>query len=99
MYLNEIVGVLGARLANVVGQGAAWDEPDVAGLVHSGPLAVGFAVPTLPALHRGRSSQFRALMAKINEAVRQAHAGRARVFVEGAVAKYVALKFAAAGAR
>ncbi|HEV7690151.1 MAG TPA: hypothetical protein VGO52_04990 [Hyphomonadaceae bacterium] len=95
MYLNEIVGILKARVPNVV-IGAAWDEPDVAGLVHSRPLAVGFAVPT-SGVTSGPVIAIPALMAKVNEAVKQAHAGRARIFVEGAVTKYLALKFATAG--
>jgi hypothetical protein len=36
-------------------------------------------------------------MTKIGEGVRTAHNGRARYFVDGAVTKYLALKFAAAG--
>jgi hypothetical protein len=95
MYLNEIVGVLRARLPNVV-IGAAWDEPDLAGLLQAGPVAVGFSIPS-SAVASGPVVAIPALMTRVTDAVKIAHAGRARFFVEGAVTKYLALKFAAAG--
>jgi hypothetical protein len=95
MYLNEIVGVLRARLPNVV-IGAAWDEPDLAGFLQSGPVAVGFSIPS-SAVASGPVVAIPALMTRVTDAVKVAHAGRVRFFVEGAVTKYLALKFAAAG--
>jgi hypothetical protein len=95
MYLNEIVGVLKAHLPNIV-LAAAWDEPDVAGLLRSGPIAVGCAVPA-SAVGAGSVIGTNTLMARISEAVRTAHGGRIRFFIEGAISKYLALKVVAAG--
>jgi hypothetical protein len=95
LYLKEIVALMRARLPNIV-IGAAWDEPDLAGLLQPGSIAVGFSVPA-SAVSPAPAVATPALMIRINEGVRVAHAGRARFFVDGAVTKYLALKFAAAG--
>lgn len=95
LYLNEIVGVLRSRLPNII-IGAAWDEPDLGGLLQPGTIAVGISVPA-SAVSSGPAVAIPALMTKIGEGVRTAHNGRARFFVDGAVTKYLALKFAAAG--
>jgi hypothetical protein len=95
MYLNEVVGVLKARLPHIV-LGAAWDEPDLGGLLQSGPIAVGCSVPP-SAVGIGSVIGVPTLAARIGEAVRTVHNGRVRLFVEGAITKYLALKLAAAG--
>lgn len=95
MYLKEIVGALRSRLSNVV-ISASWDEPDVAGLLQSGPIGAGFVVPT-SAVASGPLVAVPALMGRIADAVKSAHSGRARCFVEGGVTKFLALKLAAAG--
>lgn len=95
LYLKEIVALMRARLPNIV-IGAAWDEPDLAGLLQPGSIAVGFSVPA-SAVSSSPAIATPALMTRVNEGVRCAHAGRARFFVDGAVTKYLALKFAAAG--
>lgn len=95
LYLNEVMSALRARLPNIM-IGAAWDEPDIPGLVLSGPIAIGLSVPT-SAVSRGLTISTHALMGKITEAVRDAHAGRVRLVTEGDVAKYLALRFARAG--
>jgi hypothetical protein len=95
LYLNEIVGVLRSRLPNII-IGAAWDEPDLGGLLQPGPIAVGISVPA-SAVSSSPAIAIPALMTKISEGVRIAHGVRSRFFVDGAVTKYLALKFAAAG--
>ncbi len=95
LYLNEVMSAIRSRLPNIM-IGAAWDEPDIAGLVQSGPIAVGLSVPT-SAVSRGPIVSTQALMHRITEAVRDAHAGFVRLVVEGGVAKYLALRFARAG--
>jgi hypothetical protein len=95
IYLNELVGMLKAKLPNIV-IGASWNEPDVAGLLQTGPSAVSFAVPP-SAVAPGSVIALPALITKITAAIRLAHAHRARVLVEGAVTKLLALRLAAAG--
>jgi hypothetical protein len=95
LYLNEIMSALKSRLHNVM-IGAAWDEPDISGLVQSAPIAIGLSVPP-SAVTSGPIVAMPTLTARIAEAVKDAHAGRVRLFVEGAVAKYLALKFARIG--
>jgi hypothetical protein len=89
------MSALKSRLPNIM-IGAAWDEPDIAGLVQSGPIAIGLSVPP-SAVTSGPIVAVPALTARIAEAVKEAHAGRVRLYVEGAVAKYLALKFARVG--
>jgi hypothetical protein len=95
MYLKEIVGALRARLPNVVLL-AAWDEPDVMSLLEPGLAGIGFVAPGSGVMS-GPVVAIPAFMARVNEARRLAHGIRARFFVEGAVTKYLALKFAKAG--
>lgn len=95
MYLKEIIGVLRSRLPNVVLL-TAWDEPDVLSLLQPGLAGIGFVAPGSGVMS-GPIIAIPALMARINEASKLAHGIRARFFVEGAVTKYLALKFAKAG--
>jgi hypothetical protein len=96
LYLNEIVGVLRSRLPNVVLL-VAWDEPDIASLLHPGLSGLGFVVPG-SGVTSGPVVATPALMARANEARRLAHGARMRFLVEGAITKYLALKFVEAGA-
>jgi len=96
LYLNEVMSALRSRLPNIM-IGASWDEPDIAGLVQSGPIAVGLSVPP-SAVSMGPIVALPPLTARIADAVKEAHAGRVRLFIEGAIASYLALKFARAGA-
>jgi hypothetical protein len=95
MYLNEIVGVLKARLPHIV-LGVSWDEPDFASLLQPGPIAVSCSVPP-SAVGVGSVVGVSALTSRIADAVRTVHGARVRLLVEGAVTKYLALKLAAAG--
>ncbi|MDP3736387.1 MAG: hypothetical protein Q8R02_03300 [Hyphomonadaceae bacterium] len=74
LYLNEIVQLLKARVGNVV-IGATWDEPDIAGLLQAGPVALGV---TLPATVVGPAPtvSFQTLMLKLHQDVQRAHAPR-----------------------
>lgn len=81
MYLNEIVAGLKARLPIVV-VGAAWDERDVAGLLHSGADAVGLAL-TLAVTNPKSPVSPSVVLGRVAEAVRLAHHAKRRLFVEG----------------
>ena len=96
IYLNEIIGALRSRLPNIVLL-AHWDEPDVASLLHPGLSGIGFMVPGSGVMS-GPLTSVPALMYRAGEAIRFAHGARMRFFVEGAVTKFLALKFAQAGA-
>jgi hypothetical protein len=95
LYLREIVGALRSRLPNIMLL-AAWDEPDIAGLLQPGLSGIGLVAPG-SGVAGGPVTAIPALIARANEARRQAHAARMRFFVEGAVTKFLALKFAQAG--
>ncbi|SUS03383.1 hypothetical protein DF3PB_10135 [uncultured Defluviicoccus sp.] len=95
LYLKELVGVLRSRQLHVV-MTAFWDEPDIATMMQPGLTAVGLVTPASGVMS-GPVIAIPALMARINEATKIAHDARARFFVEGAVTKYLALKFASAG--
>lgn len=95
LYLKEIVGALRSRLPNLT-LVAQWDEPDIASLLHSGLSGIGFVAPGSGVMS-GTVTAIPALMSRVSAAMKQAHAARMRFFVEGAVTKYLALKFATAG--
>jgi hypothetical protein len=95
MYVNEMIGALRSRVPNIT-MLASWDEPDLASLLHPGLSGLGFVVPA-SGLLAGPIVGIPALMGRVNEAVRMAHGARIRFFAEGAVTKYLALKFAKAG--
>jgi len=87
-FLTETVRQLALRLPNVV-LGAAWDEPDMAGLAACPAVAVGLSIPA--AVSSSQSTVSRAaLNARIAEAVSVAHAARKRLFVEGVVSHELA---------
>ena len=83
LYLDEIVSLLKSRVPNVM-IGAAWDEPDLPGLIRSGPVAVGVSIP---ASVMGPSALVpaQALLAKIGTEARAADSGKMRFFVEGPI--------------
>jgi hypothetical protein len=95
MYLKEIVGVLKSRLPHIV-VSAAWDEPDIAGLVQTGVAALGFSIPP-SAVTAGPLVTVPQLMARVSDAVASAHASRVRFFVEGDIPKLLALRLARSG--
>jgi hypothetical protein len=95
LYLNEIVSLLRARLANVV-IGGAWDEGDIAGLLESGPVAVGVTLPRSvvgpsPAVPMDK------LIRKISQDAQVVHNTRKRFFIDGQIERQLAVKLAAAG--
>ena len=93
LYLNEIVGGLKMKIPNIV-LGAAWDEPDLAGLVLSGASAVGV---TLPKTVLGPTAPvpLAKLLQKLASDIQAAHAARVRYFVEGQIDRDLAVKLAA----
>ncbi len=91
IYLNEIIQLLKARVTNVV-IGAAWDEPDVAGLLRTGASAVGLTIPPSMA-----AAPMQTLIARIGSDVKRAHAGKARFFVEGEILPAIAIRLGEAG--
>jgi len=95
MYLNEIVSSLKQRIPNIV-ISAAWDEPDLAGLLESDPIAIGFALPAsvLGAHSLVEASQ---LLSRVRNAASVAHAARKLFFVEGAITRELAMRFSAMG--
>jgi hypothetical protein len=95
MYLNEIIGALRARISNIVLL-AHWDEPDLSSLLHPGLSGIGFVIPGSGVM-QGPITSVPALMHRSAEAIRLAHSARLRFFVEGAVTKFLAMKFAKAG--
>lgn len=95
LYLNEIVQVLKKRVGNVI-IGAAWDEPDMAGLLHAGAVAVSVALPA-SVVGPTPSVPFQTLMLKLSKDVARAHAAKVRFFVEGDILPAVAVKLCAAG--
>ena len=95
IYLNEIVSALKLRIPNVV-ISAAWDEPDIAGLLQCGPVAVGFALPKSVLGINGRVDQA-TLVAKIRSAAAIAHAGQKLFFVEGEIPRELAVRLCEVG--
>lgn len=95
IYLKEIIGSLRARVPNVILQ-ASWDEPDFSTLLYPGLAGIGIVSPG-SAVQPGSITEIPALISRSSEAVRLAHGARIRFFVEGAVTKYLALKFTRIG--
>jgi hypothetical protein len=93
LYLNEIVSLLKAKVPNVV-IGATWDEPDMAGLIQSGPVAVGVTLPR-SVVGPSPAVPFEALIKKVAIDTRLAHGARMRFFVEGQIDHSLALRLAA----
>jgi hypothetical protein len=82
-HLVGMIGTLRTRLPNIV-LGAAWDEPDFAGLAGCDAIAIGISIPP-PVSTVGSNVPRQVLYARISEAVAIAHAARKRLFVEGAI--------------
>jgi hypothetical protein len=83
IYLDEIVGLLRARVPNVA-IGAVWNEPDFGGLLKSGAVAVGVKLPETvlgPTAPIGPD----VLLAKVSGDAQAAHAAHKRFFVEGMI--------------
>jgi len=95
LYLNEIVRILKKRSGHVV-IGAAWDEPDMAGLLQAGPAAVGVALPA-SVVGPAASVAFHTLMLKLCKDVQRAHVANVRFFVEGDITCAIATKLCATG--
>lgn len=93
LYLNEIVSMLRTKVQNVV-VGGAWNEPDIAGLVNSGPVAVGVTL-TKSVLGPSAPVQPAALLHKLTTDAQLAHSARMRFFVEGRIERDLAAKLAA----
>ncbi|MEP7209336.1 MAG: hypothetical protein ABI740_00745 [Alphaproteobacteria bacterium] len=96
LYLNEVVQLFKARALRVV-VGAAWDEPDIAGLLQSGAAAVGVALP-MSVVGPSAAIPPATLWAKLTADIRLAHLHKARFFVEGDIAPAMALRIGALGA-
>jgi hypothetical protein len=81
IYLNEIMGIVRARITQVA-IGAVHDEPDLAGLACSGPVAIGIAVP--PRCVDPRTRRLTPdLVSSVSEGIALAHGAHMRFFVEG----------------
>lgn len=65
-------------------------------LLHPGLSGIGFMIPGSGVMS-GPLTAVPALMYRTGEAIGLAHVARMRFFVEGAVTKFLALKFARAG--
>ncbi len=95
LYLNEIVRILKKRVGHVV-IGAAWDEPDMAGLLQAGPAAVAVTLPA-SVIGPAASVPFQTLMLKLGKDVQRAHAANMRFLVEGDITCAIAVKLCTAG--
>jgi hypothetical protein len=95
LYLNEIVTALKIRTPNVI-IGAAWDEPDMSGLLQAGPIAVGVSLPQ-SAVGAAAGVPLETVLLKLSTDVQRAHAAKVRFFVEGDVPPWVAMKLGAIG--
>lgn len=95
MYLDEIAGALKLRVPNIV-ISAAWNEPDVAGLLQSGPVAIGFALP-LSVLGDNSLVPLADLLSRIRTAAEIAHAAKKLFFVEGQITRELAVRLSAIG--
>ena len=94
-HLAGMVATLRTHLPNIV-LGAAWDEPDFAGLAACDAVAIGLSIPP-PVSTVGSSVPRPILYARISEAVSIAHAARKRLFVEGAVTLELAARLRVLG--
>ena len=95
LYLKQIVEALRARTPNVV-IGAAWDEPDIAGLLHIGAVAVGATLPA-SVLEPTSSVSLQSVAAKLRADISRAHLAKTRFFVEGAIPASLARMMSALG--
>jgi hypothetical protein len=95
LYINEIVSVLRAKIPNVV-IGAAWDEPDLAKLLQSGPVAVGVSLPK-SVVDVGAAVSTLTLMRKLSADILSAHNAHKPFFVEGMIPHDLGLKLSHAG--
>jgi hypothetical protein len=96
IYLNEIVGIVRARITQVA-IGAVHDEPDLAGLACSGPVAIGIAVP--PRCVDPRTRRLTPdLVARASEGIALAHGAHMRFFVEGLLPEPAIIQARALGA-
>lgn len=95
LYLSEIMTALKLRMPNIV-VGAAWNEPDLASLVHCGAAAVGLALPFTAAGQNPVVSQSD-LVTKIRGAAECAHAGKKPFFVEDVIERDLAVRLCAVG--
>lgn len=95
MYLNDILGALRQRVPSVV-IGAAWDEPDIAGLLQAGPVAVGFTLPPT-VMAKNSLVPLTHLLAKVRSAVETAHAAKKLFFVEGNIPRELVIRLSAIG--
>jgi hypothetical protein len=95
LYINEIVSVLRAKIPNVV-IGAAWDEPDLAKLLQSGPVAVGVSLPK-SVVDVGAAVSTLTLMRKLSSDIQSAHNAHKPFFVEGMIHADLGLKLSHAG--
>lgn len=95
LYLNEIVQLVKKRVGHVA-IGATWDEPDLAGLLQAGPVAVGVVLPP-SVIGPAASVPFQTLMHKLSKSCQRAHAANVRFFVEGDIPCAIAVKLCAAG--
>lgn len=92
LYLNEIVNALKAKIPNIV-IGCAWNEPDLAGILQSGPAAVGVTL-TKSVIGPGAAIPQAALLTKLSSDAQIAHSAQKRFFVEGQFDRDVAVKLA-----
>ncbi|MDP3739433.1 MAG: hypothetical protein Q8R02_18740 [Hyphomonadaceae bacterium] len=95
LYLNEIVSALRTRIPNIV-IGAAWDEPDMAGLLSSGAVAVGVALPTTITGSKAIVPT-PVFLRKLAADLQTAHAARVRFFVEGLIERELTSRIALSG--
>lgn len=95
IYLNEIVGAIRPHIPNIV-LSAAWDEPDIAGLLQSDPVAIGFALPQ-SVLSKTSLVAPAQLLSRIRSAVEIAHNAKKLFFVEGNVTREMAVRLSAIG--
>jgi hypothetical protein len=96
LYLNEIVNALRIRIPNVV-IGAAWDEPDMAGLLSAGAVAVGVALPAT-ITNSQAIVPTPVFLRKLAADLQAAHTARVRFFVEGQIERELTGRIAFAGA-
>jgi hypothetical protein len=94
LYLNEIVNVLKAKIPNII-IGCAWNEPDFAGILQTGPAAVGVTL-TKSVIGPAAAVPLQTLMTKLISDANLAHAAHKRFFVEGQFERDVAVRLAAA---
>ncbi len=95
LYLNEIVQLLKVRATNIAVV-AAWDEPDIAGIIQTRPAAVGLVLPKSiggpsPAV------TLQALTTKLRQHADRTRVAKVRLLVEGEMSSEIARRVAATG--